>query len=225
MQKLHIPFSDKQVKVYNLNFIISIGFRVNSKRATAFRIWSNKILKQYITKGYSINESRVTMYKENYIELNNTMLKLQNKVDIHDKRITKLEENKKKKINNMIFFKGELYDAYSFIVKLINKDKKEIVLIDNYVDNNTLDILSNKNINVNLTIITTSTLTITSINTFNKQYPTLTIKNNNIFHDRFLMIDDTYLYLIGASIKDAGKKVFAISEMDKDILNKLKIVV
>ena len=125
----------------------------------------------------------------------------------------------------MIFYQGELYDAYSFIVKLIKKAKKEIVLIDNYVDNTTLDILSNKNSNVNLTIITNSFLTNTSINTFNKQYPTLTIKNSNTFHDRFLIIDNSELYLIGASIKDAGKKCFAINEMDKDILNKLAVVI
>ena len=143
----------------------------------------------------------------------------------YGERITTLEQNKKEEINNMIFFKGELYDAYSFIVKLIKKAKKEIILIDNYIDNVTLDILSNKNPNVNLTIITNTLLPITSINTFNNQYPTLTIKNNNSFHDRFLIIDDTYLYLVGASIKDAGKKGFAISEMDKGILNKLKIVI
>ena len=114
----------------------------------------------------------------------------------------------------MIFFKGELYDAYSFIVKLIKKAKYKLTLIDNYVDNITLDILSNKNTNVNLTIVTSSIISNISITNFNKQYPTLNIKYNNTFHDRFLIIDDTYLYLIGASIKDAGKKGFAICEMN-----------
>jgi len=227
------------MEYYNLDMIISIGYRVSSKRGIIFRIWSNKVLKQYLTKGYAIDETRVTMYKENYIELNNTVLRLEgrvnnveNKIELYDnevlkqnERITNLEIKKNEEINNMIFYQGELYDAYSFIVKLIKKATKEIVLIDNYVDITTLDILSNKNNNVNLTIITNSNLTNTSINTFNKQYPTLTVKSNNTFHDRFLILDNSELYLIGSSIKDAGKRCFAISEMDKDILNKLTVII
>ena len=209
------------LEYYNLDMVISIGYRVSSKRGITFRIWSNKVLKQYLTKGFAVDETRVTMHKENYLELNNTVLRLENKVNNVEimskenrKDIEILKENKKQEINNMIFFKGELYDAYSFIVKLIKKAKYKLTLIDNYVDNITLDILSNKNTNVNLTIVTSSIISNISITNFNKQYPTLNIKYNNTFHDRFLIIDDTYLYLIGASIKDAGKKGFAICEMN-----------
>lgn len=229
----------REILYYNLDMIISIGYRINSKQGISFRRWANKILKQYLTKGFAIDESRVTSYKENYIELNNTVLRLEgrvnnveNKIELYnkemikkEKRITNLENKKKEEINNMIFYKGQLYDAYSFIVKLIKKANKEIILIDNYVDNTTLDILSNKNSNVNLTIITNANVNKTSINLFNQQYPTLTLKNNNTFHDRFLIIDNNELYLIGASIKDAGKKCFAIVEMDKINLNKLLTVV
>lgn len=227
-----IPIINRSVKVYNLDMIISVGYRVKSKRGILFRKWATKILSNYLMKGYAIDESRVTMYKENYIELNNTVLRLENKVsnvedkvEKHDKKITKLESKKKEEINSKIFYKGEFYDAYSFIVKLIKKAKKELVLIDNYVDNTTLDILSNKNTNVNLTIITSSTLTLTSINTFNKQYPTLSIKTSSTFHDRFLIIDNNELYIIGGSIKDAGKKCFAIDKMNKVDLNKLMVVI
>ena len=108
VQKLHIPFSDKPVNVYNLNFIISIGFRVNSKRATSFRIWSNKILKQYLTKGYALDESRILKYKDNLIELSNNVIKLENKISNVE---VKVKENKKeinylkgiiKKVNNKV---------------------------------------------------------------------------------------------------------------------------
>ena len=222
----------REILYYNLDMIISIGYRINSKIGISFRRWSNKILKQYLTKGFAVDETRVTMHKENYLELNNTVLRLENKVNNVEimskenrKDIEILKENKKQEINNMIFFKGELYDAYSFIVKLIKKAKYKLTLIDNYVDNITLDILSNKNTNVNLTIVTSSIISNISITNFNKQYPNLTVKYNNTFHDKFLVIDDTYLYLIGSSIKDAGKKCFAICEMNKDILNKLKIVI
>ena len=91
VKKMHIPFSDKLIHTYNLNMIISIGFRVNSKRATKFRIWANKIIEQHLLKGYTIDESRVTLYKENYIELNNTVLRLEDKVISHDKEITLLK--------------------------------------------------------------------------------------------------------------------------------------
>ena len=220
-----IPTLNKSIKIYNLDMIISVGYRVKSKRGILFRKWATKILSNYLMKGYAIDENRVVLYKENYLELNNAFLKIQEKVETHDRRLTKLEENKKEEINNKIFFKGELYDSYSFIVKLIKKAKYKLTLIDNYVDNITLDILSNKNTNVNLTIVTSSIISNISITNFNKQYPNLTVKYNNTFHDKFLVIDDTYLYLIGSSIKDAGKKCFAICEMNKDILNKVKIVI
>jgi len=224
VQKMHIPFSDKMIYVYNLNMIISIGFRVNSKRATIFRIWSNKIVEKYLMKGYAIDEARVTLYKDNYLELNNTMLRLENKVINHEDRLTVLEEKKKEEKVEKLFFNGEEYDAFSFLSNLVNKANNKIILIDNYIDVGTLDILSHKKINVDVEIVTVhNRLTQREINKFISQYGNLNIKPNYNFHDRFLIIDNTYLYLIGASIKDAGKKAFGIMEMSKDSLNEVLV--
>jgi len=209
----------REILNYNLDMIISIGYRVNSSRGIMFRRWANKILKQYLTKGYSIDESRVTLYKENYLELSNTVLRLENKIIIHDEEIELLKDKlTNKEQTEKIFFQGQLYDAYSFLIKIIKKANYKIILIDNYIDIKTLDILSNRNEEVNIEIITkTNTLTNLSIANFNKQYGNLTIKTNNTFHDRFLIIDDEESYHIGSSIKDAGKKTFAIIKMNKKI--------
>ena len=127
-------------------------------------------------------------------------------------------------VKQNIFFDGQIYDAFSFIVGLISKAKKEIILIDNYVDVNTLNILCKKNKGVSIIIATASQghLSKRDVNKFNAQYPKLTVKIITAFHDRFLIIDKTKVYHIGASIKDAGKKSFGITKMeDKDLINNL----
>ena len=127
-------------------------------------------------------------------------------------------------VKQNIFFDGQIYDAFSFIVGLIGKAKKEIVLIDNYVDINTLNILCKKNKGVDITIATAGkgNLSTKDINKFNAQYPKLSVKTTTDFHDRFLIIDSTEVYHIGASIKDAGKKSFGITKIeDKDLIQSL----
>lgn len=124
-------------------------------------------------------------------------------------------------VKQNIFFDGQIYDAFSFIVELIGKAKKKIVLIDNYVDINTLNILCKKNKGVDIIIATAGkgNLSIKDINKFNAQYPKLSVKTTTDFHDRFLIIDKTEVYHIGASIKDAGKKSFGITKIeDKDLI-------
>lgn len=127
-------------------------------------------------------------------------------------------------VKQKIFFNGQIYDAFSFIVGIIKKATKEIILIDNYVDINTLNILCKKNDGVNINVYTSGkgNLTIKDINKFNTQYPTLTVKTNTDFHDRFLILDNTEVYHVGASIKDAGKKSFGITKIeDKDLVESL----
>jgi len=142
----------------------------------------------------------------------------------HDDKIDKLFNSlEQKKIENQkIFFNGEIYDAYSLIIDLIKEAKERIVIIDNYIDKSILDMLVYKKENVNVEIITSSHyLTKLDINKFNNQYPNLTIKYTNIFHDRFIIIDNT-LYHVGASLKDLGKKCFAINKIeDKEYLDKI----
>ncbi len=131
-------------------------------------------------------------------------------------------------VKQHIFFDGQIYDAFSFIVDLIQKAKEKIILIDNYVDINTLNILSKKNENVNTLIVTAGkgNLNKKDIQKFNSQYPKLTIKTMTSFHDRFLIIDNKEIYHVGASIKDAGKKSFGITKIeDKGIIESLIIKV
>lgn len=171
--------------------------------------------------------------------LNNQILfeKISN-VELKQLEYQKLTDNKfdkvfkyignQKETNQKVFFDGQVYDAFSVIIEIIRKAKKEIILIDNYIDIETLNILSKKNKNVDVQLYTNpnTKINIKDINKFNTQYPKLEIKYTNIFHDRFLILDKKYVYHIGASIKDAGKKCFGITLIKyyaiiKDILNKL----
>ncbi len=138
---------------YNLDMILAIGYRVRSKKGIAFRKWTSKIIKQYLMKGFVIDEKRVTQYNDNYKELMTSVISINNRMDIFDKRLEKVEiKNKDNK--ESIFFNGEFYDAHSKIIEIIKKANSKIVLIDNYIGKETLDILSYKNNNVIITIIT-----------------------------------------------------------------------
>ena len=210
----------RKIKYYNLDMIISIGYRVNSKRGILFRKWANQVLKQYLLNGYVINENRVVVSNENYIELrnevasiNNRLIKIENKVfDNYDK--------------NSILFNGQFYDAYTLIQSIFEKANKEIIIIDNYVDSSILDRLVNKNKDVKVTIYThkdKSKLLNKDIEMFNKQYGNLIIKYTNKVHDRYIIIDNKKLYHLGASIKDLGKKIFSISESPNELIDELLI--
>lgn len=129
-----------------------------------------------------------------------------------------------------IFFDGQIYDAFSLLVDLVRKAESKLVLVDNYVDVDTLNILAKKKAGIEVVIYTSrgNKLTETDIKNFNKQYPTLEVRNTGMFHDRFLIIDNTYAYHIGASIKDAGKKCFGVNLIEdnriiRDILERLKL--
>jgi len=127
-------------------------------------------------------------------------------------------------VKQNIFFDGQIYDAFRFIVSIIQKANKELILIDNYVDVNTLNILCKKNKGVDINILTAGKggLSVKDITKFNAQYPKLSVKTTTDFHDRFLIIDKTGVYHIGASIKDTGKKSFGITKIeDKDLIQSL----
>ena len=209
----------RRIKIYNLDMIIAVGYRVNSKRGTLFRRWANSILKQYLLNGYVINENRVIVSNENYIELRNEV------VSIND-RLLKIEDKVFDKEYGLdkLFFNGQFYDAYTLIQNIFEKAKEEIIIIDNYIDRSILDRLVFKKKDVRVIIYTntnTSKINDIDINTFNKQYNNLKIINTLKVHDRFIIIDKIKLYHLGASIKDLGKKIFSISELDKELINTL----
>lgn len=218
VQKMHIPNSDKLVEFYSLDIIIAVGFKTNSKRAIIFRRWANKVLKEYLLQGYVINEKRSLVTNENYV-------KLINKVESLDERVSNIENNYKPKEfeNSQLFFDGQLYDAYTLIQSLFESANNEIIIIDNYVDRTILDRLVVKKNNVQVIIYTSinSRLLGRDINTFNSQYGGLNVRYTTNVHDRYIIIDQNKIYHLGHSIKDLGKKIFSISESDSNLISKL----
>ncbi len=203
-----------KTKYYNLDVIISVGYRVKSKQGTQFRIWANNILKDYLLKGYSINN------RMNRIE--DKMQLLQTKVNEIDLQIsTHLIPTQG------VFFDGQVFDAYTLAAKIIKSATKSIVLIDNYIDEHTLTHLAKKKKNVTVTLLTktiSKQLTL-DVQKANEQYGNFELKIFTKSHDRFLIIDDKDVYHLGASLKDLGKKWFAFSKIDKssvqNILNSI----
>ena len=218
VQKMHIPYSDKLVEFYSLDIIIAVGFKTNSKRAIIFRRWANKILKEYLLTGYVINKERSLVTNENYV-------RLINKVESLDERVSNIENNYKplEFKNSQIFFDGQLYDAYTLIQSIFESANNEIIIIDNYVDRTILDRLVVKKSNVQVIIYTSinTRLLGRDINTFNSQYGRLDVRYTTNVHDRYIIIDQNKIYHLGHSIKDIGKKISMISESDNNLITEL----
>ena len=207
-----------EVTHYNLDVIISVGYRVKSKRGTRFRQWANKVLKEYLLKGYVV-DSRIMALERHVAEQDTQIKDLKNKVDFFVRSSLPPVEG--------IFFDGQIFDAYVQIVNLIKQAKHSIVLIDNYIDETTLTMLSKRDASVSATIYTRqlSNQQQLDITRHNQQYPPITVNLCQRNHDRFLIIDDV-VYLFGASLKDAGKKLFAYIKMKDtpatELLNNIK---
>ena len=203
----------RSIPHYNLDLIISVGFRVKSQRGIIFRKWATSVLKQYMLRGYAIDSSRVLVTQENYLNLLNVVTDMKSSQLILEKRIEKLE-SKYPELNTYVFSCGQMFDATSFLGQIIGKAENEIILIDNYIDRGTLDILSHKRKESQLTIITSkegNRVTPKEYQTFNSQYCNLTIETTDKVHDRFLILDRYEMYHIGASLKDAGRKLFGMN--------------
>lgn len=199
-----------KTKFYSLDVIISVGYRVKSIRGTQFRIWANKILKDYLLRGYSVNQRLLYMESRidrRLLEYDKRLDDLTDKVDFFIRTSLPPKEG--------VFFNGQIFDAHEFICRLIKSANKRIILIDNYVDESVLVQLDNRDADVSALIYTgeISRTFRQSVNRHNRQYAPIDIRTADRIHDRFLIIDDT-LYHIGASIKDLGKKLFAFSKLE-----------
>ena len=224
---LHIPFSDKPIKVYSLNVIISVGYRVKSPRGTQFRIWATNVLREYLLRGYAFS------------------LRLNQLEDRVDRRMSKTEADVaelKDKVDFFVqtqtpplkgvFYDGQLWDARALVLKLIASAKRSLILIDNWATSEVLDLFAKKREGVKVTIFTSEhydrkhiphrQISDADVRTFSKQYPKLSVRYNELFHDRFLIIDDRELYLIGASLKDLGGKCFGFTKMDPREIRRIK---
>ena len=210
----------RDVEFYNLNVIISVGYRVKSQQGTAFRIWASEVLKDYMLRGYAVNQRIV--YVEEYFD---------KRLRAHEQRI----ENVEQKIDFFvrtslpphqgIFYGGQIFDAYTFINDRIREATTRIILIDNYIDDSVLTMLAKRADKVTATIYTKkpSAQLQLDIQKHNAQYPPISVIEFDRSHDRFLCIDET-VYHLGASIKDLGKKWFAFNRMEmqtSELLNKV----
>lgn len=198
-----------QVDYYNLDVIISVGYRVKSQRGTQFRQWANKVLKEYLLKGYSINQ-----------RINQLENKMDSRLTAHDRQLEELTNKVDFFVRTSlppvegIFFNGQIFDAYKFASDLIKSARQSLVLIDNYVDENVLLMLSKRQPGVTATIYTqriTPQFRL-DLDRHNDQYPPVDVRTCKLSHDRFLIVDDA-VYHIGASLKDLGKKWFAFSKL------------
>jgi len=196
---------NKETNFYNLDAIISVGYRVNSKNATLFRIWATNVLKNYLLKGYAVHQ-QIEGIKKLSANHEHRLVEVEKKIDFFVKSSLPPLEG--------IFYDGQIFDAYAFVCNLIKKAKKSIILIDNYIDESVLTLLSKRRNGVSADIYTyqISKQLQLDILKHNSQYPQIIVKTYTKAHDRFMLIDED-TYHIGASLKDLGKKWFAFSKM------------
>lgn len=198
------------IAFYNLDVIISVGYRVKSIRDTQFRQWANGILKEYLIRGYSVNQ-RIMLLEDKvdrrFSDYDQQLESVNRKVDFVIKSSIQPKEG--------ILFEGQIFDAYVLVAQLIRKAAFRIVIIDNYIDESVLVQLSKRNPGVTVTIYCSkiSRQLLQDVDRHNAQYPGVTVCDYRKAHDRFIIIDEE-VYHIGASLKDLGKKLFTFSKME-----------
>ena len=217
----------RSVCFYNLDAIISVGYRVNSILGVRFRQWATSILKDYLLRGYAVNERLVQIED-----------RMDRRLAEHGRRLDALEGRVDFFVRTQtpplqgVFYDGQLWDARAFVDRLVKRAKRSLVLVDNWATVETLDMLAAKQRGVAATVVTSEhrdgkgnprpKILPADIAKFNAQYPTLSVRFRENFHDRFLVIDDKELYLIGASLKDLGRKCFGFTRMDLSEIAGLK---
>ena len=201
------------VEYYNLEMILSVGYRVKSQQGIIFRRWTNSVLKEHLLKGYSLN-NRFDMVEKQLKEHELTLHEHAKKIEFFIQSSLPPKQG--------IFFDGQIYDAYSFVAELVRGAKMRIVLIDNYIDDTVLTLLSKRADGVEAVVYTgkISKQLQLDIDKHNAQYPPVEVRTFSKAHDRFLIIDEK-VYLVGASIKDLGKKWFGFTLMENTEAEKL----
>ena len=208
---LRVDGVKQPVAFYTLDVVISVGYRVKSKQGVIFRQWANKVLKEYLLRGYAVNQRFETL--EN--KMDKKFAEQDAKIEHLNKQVDFFVRTSLPPVEG-VFHNGQIFDAYKFVTDLIKSAKKSLILIDNYVDESVLLMLSKRNHGVTAKIYTsqiTQQLNL-DLQRHHTQYPRIQIARHTTSHDRFLIIDDTEVYHIGASLKDLGKKLFAFSKLD-----------
>ena len=216
-----------QVEYYSLDVILSVGYRVKSAQGILFRRWANTVLKEYLLRGYSVN-ARLNQLEDKmdrrFSKYDSDIAELKGKVDFFVQTQTPPLQG--------VFYNGQFWDARALVLSLVSHAKRSLILIDNWANTEVLDLFKKKREGVRLTIFTSEhydkkhvphrKISDADIKTFNAQYPKLAVRYNETFHDRFLIIDDKELYLIGASLKDLGSKCFAFTKLDPTAIRGIK---
>lgn len=210
----------REIEYYNLDIVISVGYRVKSQKGVRFRQWATTILKSYIQNGYVINGEKIT--NERFVNLENDVSILKSEMS----GIKSLVKDNKLETKQGIFYDGQIFDSYKFINDLLKQANSEVILIDNYIDDSVFTLFS-KFQNINFTIYTNNISKQLNLDfeKYKKQYRNIELKTFKNSHDRFLIFDKKELYHLGASLKDLGKKWFAFSKISLDIdeiLHRLK---
>jgi len=216
-----------QVEYYSLDVILSVGYRVKSAQGILFRRWANTVLKEYLLRGYSVN-ARLNQLEDKmdrrFSKYDSDIAELKDKVDFFVQTQTPPLQG--------VFYNGQFWDARALVLSLVSHAKRSLILIDNWANTEVLDLFAKKRKCVRLTIFTSEhydkkhvphhKISPADVATFNAQYPKLAIRYNETFHDRFLIIDDKELYLIGASLKDLGSKCFAFTKFYPADIRRIK---
>lgn len=216
----HVPQTRNrsyETELYNLDVIISVGYRVKSQNGVVFRKWANSVLKEYLLKGYVINNNRDLITNENYANLIN-------KVDSLGARISRIEEREKHLlIEDRIIYENQMFDAIVLLSKIVETASSSIVLIDPYFDVVALDVFKNKKSNVQLIVFMSSKtkLSKNDIKCFNRSYGNLQIRIDDRYHDRYILIDRSVCYHLGSSINYLGKRLSQITKIEDDDVIKL----
>ena len=198
------------VKFYNLDMVLAVGYRVNSYRGMLFRRWANTILKQYLLSGQVINETRCLAHSDNIIKINNIIESMNTRMDNFELRLDSITSTTYFK--DKIFYDGQLYEGYSFIKNLFKKATNRIIIIDSYLDYSVLEMMTDINVDITIYIASHTPLSNREISLFQANH-NLNVTRTNSYHDRFIIIDSE-LYNIGSSIKDIGKKISHISKLE-----------
>ena len=216
-----------QVEHYSLEVVLSVGYRVKSAQGILFRRWANAVLKEYLLRGYSVNS-----------RLEQLEYKVDRRLAKHDSDIAELKDKVEFFVQTKepplqgVFYDGQLWDARVLVLKLVASAKRSLLLIDNWATPEVLDLFAKKQTGVKVTIFTSEhydkkhvphpKISDADVTAFNAQYPKLSVRYNESFHDRFLIVDNKELYLIGASLKDLGKKCFGFTKMDSGEIRRIK---
>ena len=209
LQKMQIPNSDKPISIYSLDMIISVGYRVNSRQGVAFRRWATRVLKEYMLRGFSVNQHLISLQEH----IDNRFYSLESRVDDHEQKIDFLIQ-KEQPVTEQLFSTGCVWDAYTFVSNLVRSATKRIILIDSFVDERTLMILDKRADGVNCDIYTRFNYKLQlDLQKHEQQCRRIVVTQfSKAIHDRYLIIDDE-VWLLGASMKDMGRGLCTVIKL------------